>query len=333
MSGPGMRRSMRAPIAVIGAGLAGLACASALQAAGCTVTVFEKSRGVGGRMSTRRGDGWQADHGAQYFTARDPAFRQAVAAWQAAGIVAEWQPRLQVIGAVPNGTQRHDDVRRLVGVPAMNAPARALADGLSVLANHRVTALRRQDGGWRLHTAEAGELPMRYSQVVIAVPPAQAVPLLHSHAPALATFAAGARMQPCLAMMLQFAAPVPLPFDAAFVNDGPLRWIARDASKPGRTGGESWVLHAQEAWSEAHVDSPLQEACALLLDAFLALGGPRPRGWRGHFWRYARGEVEHPARCAMDEDAGLGVCGDWLAGGRVEGAWLSGQALARALLS
>ena len=74
--------------AVIGAGIAGLSCARALAASGVHVTVFDKSRGSGGRMSTRRGEGWACDHGAQYFTARDPLFQAELARWQAAGVAA-----------------------------------------------------------------------------------------------------------------------------------------------------------------------------------------------------------------------------------------------------
>ena len=86
-------------IAVVGAGIAGLSCATALQAAGHTVQVFDKSRSVSGRMSTRRdaGEGWQCDHGAQYFTARDPAFAAEVARWQQAGVAALWIPRIAVL--------------------------------------------------------------------------------------------------------------------------------------------------------------------------------------------------------------------------------------------
>ena len=46
-------------MAVIGGGIAGLSCATVLQQAGLKVSVFDKSRGAAGRMSTRREDGWQ----------------------------------------------------------------------------------------------------------------------------------------------------------------------------------------------------------------------------------------------------------------------------------
>ena len=104
------------PVAVIGAGLAGLSCATALRAAGLDVQVFDKSRGPAGRMSTRRGEGWSCDHGAQYFTARDPRFQAEVAAWEAAGVAAPWAPRLAVLGGT--GGHRPDaGLRRWVGVP------------------------------------------------------------------------------------------------------------------------------------------------------------------------------------------------------------------------
>ena len=61
-------------IAIIGAGISGLACATALNTAGYRVTTFEKSRGVSGRLGTRVTDNWQCDHGAQYFTASNTEF-------------------------------------------------------------------------------------------------------------------------------------------------------------------------------------------------------------------------------------------------------------------
>jgi hypothetical protein len=77
-------------------------------------------------MSTRRSGDWQCDHGAQYFTARDPSFRAEVGRWELAGLAARWTPRLQVLGgALP----RHPDpsVQRFVGTPTMGSPARFLA--------------------------------------------------------------------------------------------------------------------------------------------------------------------------------------------------------------
>ena len=318
-------------LALIGAGIAGLACATALQRAGLEVSLFDKSRGPGGRMSTRRGADWQCDHGAQYFTARDPAFRAEVARWQRAGVAGVWEPRLWTFdGASPQG--RESTVERFVGVPAMTAPARYLASALAVHALTNIEQLRQQTHGWQILSAEQGWLETRFTAVLLAVPAPQAVPLLQQAAPELAALAGSAVMRGCWALMLRFAAPVDLPFDAAFVNQGPLRWLARNSSKPSRRGEETWLLHACADWTEAHLEENPESVAAALLSAFGQLGGPAPQDWTVHRWRYADTEPALHEGCAWRPDIRLGLCGDWLNGGKVEGAWLSGQALAEQAL-
>lgn len=318
-------------LALIGAGIAGLSCATLLQQAGLEVSLFDKGRGVGGRMSTRRGDGWQCDHGAQYFTARHPEFRAEVARWQRAGVADRWQPRLWLFdGDATAG--RESTVERFVGTPAMTAPARHLARTLRVQAPATIRQIRQQAPGWQLLSAEHGWLEPHFAVVLLAVPAPQAPTLLPQRAPDLVALASSAVMRACWALMLRFAAPVDLPFDAAFVNQGPLRWIARNSSKPGRSGDETWLLHARAEWSEAHLEEDAESVAATLLHAFGQLGGPTPESWTAHRWRYADTEPALAEGCAWRPDAGLGLCGDWLNGGKVEGAWLSGRMLAEQVL-
>jgi renalase len=318
-------------LAVIGAGLAGLSCAAALQQAGLKVTVCEKSRGVAGRMSTRRGEDWQCDHGAQYFTARHPDFRAEVERWARAGVAGTWAPRLQVLGG---SLERVPDAAllRFVGIPAMTAPARDLAQALSLAKETTITQLQRAAHRWQLLTAERGWLVDRFDAVLLATPAPQAAALLRQPAPELAARAGSANMRGGWALMLRFAAPVELPFDGAFVNEGPLRWIARNNSKPGRGGRETWLLHATAEWSEAHLEQNANEIAASLLPAFCQLGGPPPQAWTAHRWRYADTEPALDTGYAWEPNLGVGMCGDWLNGGKVEGAWLSGRALAQQVL-
>ena len=319
-----MNKSAR--IALIGAGIAGLSCATTLRRAGFEVAVFDKSRGPAGRMSTRRGEGWQCDHGAQYFTARDPAFRAEVARWQAAGVAAAWNARLSVIGDVDNH-QPDADLERFVGVPRMTAPACFLADGLDLRLEHTVSALTHDGEGWLLDTREHGRIQTRYDAVLLAVPAPQAVPLLQPVAPALAVIAGAAVMRGSWAMMLRYDIRPDLPFDAAFVNQGALRWIARDSSKPGRDGRETWLLHATAVWSEAHIEDDADTVAEALLAEFAQLGGPAPAAWSAHRWRYADSAPALDHECIWDAERSLGLCGDWLNGGKVEGAWLAGRML------
>lgn len=317
-------------VCVIGAGLAGLACARVLQATGWHVTVLDKSRGPAGRMSTRRGEGWQCDHGARYFTARDPRFINEVTAWQGAGVVAPWTPRLAVMGDDENETADVPPVR-YVGVPRMTAPARYLADALPVQLQQTVQAIVPNLAGWSVHTLESGALAQAFSAVVLAVPAPQAQPLLASVAPELAMLAAQVRMTGTWTLMVRYAMPLDLPFDAAFVNRGALRWVAREASKPGRPQSETWLLQASTAWSESHIEAEPERVAEALLAAFRDLGAPAPVAWTAHRWRYA--DTAMPLGCTYrwSAEQGIGLCGDWLADGRVEGAWLSGTRLAEAM--
>jgi predicted NAD/FAD-dependent oxidoreductase len=319
-------------LAIVGAGIAGLACATKLQEAGLKVRLFEKSGGVSGRMSTRRGNDWQCDHGAQYFTARHPDFRAEVARWQRAAVAGLWNPKLQVFG----GESLHAPdlaLERFVGTPTMTAPARLLSDALPLTFHATIQQLQRQPDGWQLLSAEDGWLVERFDAVVLAIPAPQAAPLLQPLSTELAELARSAGMGGCWTVMARFATPPELPFDAAFVNEGPLRWIARDTSKPDRSGLDTWVLHASVDWSEAHLEQDADTVAAALLKAFERLGAPAPQAWTVHRWRYANAiEPALDRSCAWHADAGLGLCGDWLNGGKVEGAWLSGRQLALRIL-
>lgn len=320
---------MRKPssIAIIGAGLSGLACATELQAAGWQVSVFDKSRGPAGRMSTRRGEDWQCDHGAQYFTARDPRFQAEVARWQQAGVAALWQPRVAVIGDEASHQTDHL-LQRFVGMPRMTAPARFLADDLPLTVQFTVSAIEKTAAGWQIISQEQGRLAQHFDALVLAVPAPQAVPLLQTVAADFSALASQAVMRACWTLMLHYNETLDLPFDAAFVNQGPLRWVAREQSKPGRPARETWLLHASAAWSEVHVEADPAWVAAALLEAFADLGATQPAGWTAHRWRYA--DTEPPLNLGYCWDAGrqIGLCGDWLNGGKVEGAWLSGFQLA-----
>ena len=335
------------PVAIIGAGLAGLSCAQALVQSGHQVHVFDKSRGPSGRMSTRRAEDpagpWQCDHGAQYFTARDATFRAEVARWQQAGVAALWDARLASFDGSTWSTPE-TPLERFVGTPRMTSPAAWLVQGLQQAGEctqtqwqTTVQRLERQVDGWTLTSAEHGLHAQRYSAALLAVPAPQAVPLLQPVAAAGAAVAASARMRGSWAVMVRCPAPVPLPWDGAFINDGPLRWVARDSSKPGRTvppGTETWLLHASPEWSEAHIEDSADTVTATLLAAFAALGGPATHLVQAtaHRWRYADTEPALTQGHWWDATMRVGMCGDWLNGGKVEGAWLSGQTLAQQVL-
>ncbi len=320
-------------IAVIGAGIAGLTCARMLAAQGKHVRVFEKARGPGGRMSTRRADALRFDHGAQYFTARDPSFEAFLEPLIESGAVRAWAGRIAVLEHGVYET-KEDNPDRYVGVPGMSALCRYLAEGLEVAYATRVGDLTRSDGRWRLQD-EAGRELGAYDTVVVSAPPAQTAELLGVAAPVIAARAASVAMSPCWAVMAGFEEPLRLRFDGAFVNSAPLSWVARNTSKPDRPEHEAWVLHGSPAWSAANLDLDPETVCRTLWEAFAeATGGlsRKPTHLAAHRWLYALPTEALPEASLFDAELGIAACGDWCGGPRVEGAWLSGRAAANLLL-
>lgn len=318
-------------VAIVGAGIAGLACARALAAA-FGVRVFDKGRSPGGRTATRRAaPGLAFDHGAQYFTARDPRFLETATDWVARGVAAEWHGRVVRLEAgVIADTTPHP---RFVGVPGMSAVAADLSAGLAVRTGTRVTAAERDRLGWTL-AAENSEPLGPFDALVVTLPAPQAADLLGAHP--FAAQAAAAHMTPCWAVMAAFESALAVPWDGAFVHASPLSWVARNTSKPGRPSApDCWVLHGSPDWSRAHLEAEPPEVARRLLDAFAAAVGhdlPPHRHLAAHRWRYSQGSDPADRRVLFDPNARLAVCGDWLAGGRVEGAFLSGVAAAAAVI-
>ncbi len=305
--------------AVIGAGLAGLACAAGLCEAGHDVALFDKGRGAGGRMASRRVRTAQGeagfDHGAQYMTAHDPAFRTQLEGWAAHGLAARWPAA---------GDEAW------VGVPSMNAPLRQLGAALGVRWSARVEAVVPDADGWRLRGDDIGA--ERHDGVVVAVPAEQAAALLAPVAPDMARRAADTPSLPCWTLMAAFAERLPIQ-DDVLTRRGAIDWASRNSAKPGRGGPEAWVVHATPDWSRAHLeDEPDTVRAALLALLAAEAGGASVQALSTsvHRWRYARsggsgdGLLWDPARR-------IGVCGDWLLGPRVESAFLSGRRLAEAV--
>lgn len=251
------------------------------------------------------------DHGAQYFTARDPRFARYIEAWGEAGLVAPWEGRIVAMGK--DGTVSPvTPVERYVGVPGMNAMAKHLARDVDRSAGCSVTELRRDVGRWYLQTG-AGETLSPFDVLVLAVPPEQADRL--SAPVELLDTAERVDLLPCWCAVAALDTPLPLEFGGAFANDAVLDWVARDSSKPGRPAGERWVIHASAPWAATRLaDSPDDVAHALLARFFSVLGlSPRaPEHLAGHRWSFARPEREGQAECLWREEhpwpsAGTGV--------------------------
>lgn len=363
--------AVRAPrrVAVIGGGMAGAACARTLAQAGCHVTLLEKSRGLGGRMSTRQTEFGGFDHGAQYFTARDARFKLALQTTP--DVVRPWSANtVRVLDALGHVLASSPPAREphFVAKPGMNALVRtwvqplsdathplAPAQGARTLLSTRVVRIARDPihpDQWQLHTEDATtegaqSVLSGFDQVLLAIPHMQVLDLLRAsgleHGSAGRMFKAiqNVTVAPCWTLMIAFpqAMQPGLPhlgpqWNAARSTHHRISWLAREGSKPGREPLERWTVQASPAWSAEHLEDSEERVVAKLRKAFSEVTGIRaePTHAVAHRWRYAQTQKPLGQSHLWAADAGIGVCGDWCLGHRVEDAFISGLELALATL-
>jgi predicted NAD/FAD-dependent oxidoreductase len=322
-------------VAVVGAGISGLACANALKTRGARVVVFEATRRPGGRAATEITPAGGFDAGAQYFTAQNSDFESWVSAWCDDGLVERWDA--QVLALEGERTlDKTASAKRYIVRDGMQALGRRLAADLDLRLEINVASVARRGSSWHLLDAAGSSLSHGgYDGLVLAVPAPGA---LLDAVPELAQRARTIVWQPCLTALLAIEPASGFEFGGAFVNDHPaLAWVAReDAKRTASAGrGERWVLQATARWSALHLHRAPDEAAELLADAFAKRFnfGFRPTYLAGRRWLAASPANALSESFLWDAAQKIGAVGDWCAGPRIEGAFLSGRALAHAIVA
>lgn len=321
---------MTKSIAIIGAGISGIAAARQLHGY-AEVCVFEKSRGPGGRMATRRAGNFQFDHGAQFFTARSDEFQRLLATL-GEDLVTPWQARVLTLERDKKPYKREWFEAHYVARPQMNSLVKALAADQAINTETRVEKLEETPDGWRLQDDEGRELGT-FDWVISSAPAPQTAELM----PAGISYREslqGIHFSPCYALMLGFEVAPVLNFDAALVRNESLEWIAVDSGKPGRGTGFSLLLHSDNHWAEKHRDDDPDSIVEAMAQSLRELTGVDVDGASHsvlHRWLHARAETDLETDFLLDAGNQLAVCGDWCRGNRVEDAFLSGHRLGEKL--
>lgn len=314
-------------IAVIGAGLAGLACARVLRRAGAYVEIFEQDRIIGGRMATTRVGVVPYDHGAQYLTARSAQFRVFIDELCHAGYAAPWKSNTSSGGGQMNPWY--------VGTPGMSSIVRPLAESVRIHTSRRVHTIERSDEAWHIWFDDQSVMGP-FAVVAVAVPAPQAL-LLLGRVEEVSEPLARVRMSPCWSLMVRLDQHMQLDQDVFSDMSDVIRWIARNNAKPGRSlKGETMVIHASPQWSretedaepEAVAEELWSEVCHIL-----ALPPVRPSQMTAHLWRYGLVEQSLGETFIYSSQQRVGVAGDWCLGRLSEHAYESGSALGRAIVA
>ena len=311
-------------VAIIGAGLSGLALGHFLNGYG-KVMIFEKARGVGGRMSTRQVAPYFFDHGAQYFTARTAPFQNFIQPLIKQGIIQRWNARW-VKFSRDQIIDRKDWINeepRYVGVPGMNKICKYLAENLNVRINTKISSIQHKNS-WTLFD-ENGQSYNDFDWVILTIPSPQATELLPKnfiHHKLIKTI----KMNACFSLMLGFKKRLLLDFDAAHVINSDLSWIAVNSHKPGRSNNYTLMVHSSEEYAEAHINEDRERVMNYLIketSRILDIDFGNLSYKTIHASRDANNATRVKHSVFLDQNLRLGVCGDWCLGGRVEGSFTS----------
>lgn len=316
------------PCVIIGAGISGLAAAQALRQQGVSSILLEKSRGVGGRLATRRiavaDRTGVADHGAQFFTVRDTTFATQVSRWRSEAAVDVWYD---------------PDELRYCGRGGMTAPAKSLARSLDVRLGTRAQAVQARDDGWTVICEDGFRI--EGDALLLTAPVPQSLALLDAGAvqlpPAAHSALSAIEYEPCAAAMLVLDGPSRIPPPGVLAGedlDPRLLWIADNQQKGVSPDAVTLTLHASPAFTLERWDESAEDLAREMISAAGDRLGAAVLAAQVHRWRYARPTRAYPVP-SLDPTLSppLAFAGDAFAGARVEDAYRSGLSAAEKLLA
>jgi predicted NAD/FAD-dependent oxidoreductase len=306
---------------IVGAGIAGASCAGTLAAAGWDVDVFDKARGAGGRMSTRRTEQGWATLGTPFISAKRDPFRSQLRDWARQGWLAP------VRGNVLQGratlswaqAQLQNHYRPLIEPSQL---VRHLLGTARLHTQTRVAALQP-----RTLILEDGRTLGNYDCVICSVPAPQAIPMLDA-LPLLRERLGEVRYRPIWSFLMRWdggpAADV-IKFDDHLLNLA----VRQTSDGPGL-----WAVHSSHEFAETYLEASEMEASNRAASALMGLLGLR---WpveieASHLWRFALPETTAGGFWVGDRENRVALIGDGVAGAGVERAWESGTRLAQAIL-
>ena len=315
-------------IAIIGAGITGATCAHHLSEHGLNTTVFEKSRGVGGRLATRDIDNkFFFDHGAQYYTIKNSEFTSITDAADKKNVCAEWFPRLAV-----NVVQYNKSM--FVGTPKMNSFLKPLFANANLMVKEEITIINMEENSWNLISSDG--LVNKFDIVVSTIPAPQAK-ILFEDILAEVHLLDKVVMLPCWALMIAFETPLNFEFDIWRSENSDISWLSRNSSKPQRVQSQdAWVCHANPKWSSENIDKSKEEVCLAMIDMLADIHGcklPKTVFEIAHRWRYAQAANILGQPYLTNNNKTLYVAGDWCLGSRVEAGFESGLSVAQSIIS
>jgi predicted NAD/FAD-dependent oxidoreductase len=316
-------------IVVVGAGISGSVCAWRLAREGHEVTLVEKGRGVGGRMATRRMEGARIDHGAQFFTVRDPRMEELLSLWQNENAVVPWYDHIPGRADVPKG-------QRYRGTEGMTSPAKVLAKEFKAETSFFLQRIQRKDKTWTLHEKDASQRTLEADHLVITIPSVQLLELFQRSDYELDDDSMNRlrsiRHTRCLAVLGIMNRSSSLKYPGTLTHPSPeIGWISDNQVK-GISQEPSCTIHASDEYSQKFWDAPDSERVPLLLSVAQEYLHVKITSWSSHRWGFAKPVVTFGSTHWHSQERGISLAGDGFGGERIEKAAMSGWDAADAII-
>jgi renalase len=319
-------------IAIIGAGISAITIAQNLKAI-ASVSLFEKSRGVGGRMAFRRSGSYEYDHGAQFFTAKTKNFKNFIKPLIRENVIKRWDARFAEFknNELLREITWNSEYPHYVGVPGMNSISKFLSKELNIKLNTKVDKIvKNTNNSWQLFDEKLKNLG-EFDWVISTAPAIQSAEILPKyfkyHNDLL-----NRKMVGCFSLMLGFKKALPLSWDAALIRDADISWVSINSSKPHRAKSFAMLIHSTNVWAEKHLSDDYQDVISFLnkeTSRIIGYDTSHADYIDLHAWRYANIEKQGKSDLFIDYENRLASCGDWLTQGRVECAFEAGFMMAK----
>ena len=321
-------------IAVIGAGLAGITFAS-LMKKNFDVKVFEKSKNVGGRMSTRKETPFNFDHGAQFFKIDTDDFKNFLLDLFTQKIIKPWNFKLAYFeGKHLNKIKLIEDGDKFfVGVPNMDSIVKHLSKNCEVILNKKIERIVRKNYRWKLYDQNKKSCGL-YDWVILSIPARQSLELI-SNKICFYSLIEKIKMKGCFSLMVGMNKPLNLEYDAALIENEDIAWFAINNSKPGRMNKHCLIINSSYEYASKNINTSKEKVLKHLLyksSQFLNYDLSKSNIIKIHQWNYVEAECSPIENFFIDHKEKIAVCGDWFINSRVEGAFISANELSKEII-
>tara|TARA_X000000950_G_scaffold260122_1_gene329199 strand:+ start:401 stop:1378 length:978 start_codon:yes stop_codon:yes gene_type:complete len=320
-------------IAIIGAGLSGVYVGFMIKQK-YDVDIFEKSREVGGRMSTRVDPPFAFDHGAQFFRIKTVEFKKFASKLFDERIIRPWNFRHAHFKGnnLKNIEMLKDNF--FVGVPNMDSIVKHISKSNRVVLSTKIIGLKKKKNKWQLYDQNK-KTYAEYDWVILTLPSEQSLELLTTEI-SFYQLVKKIKMKGCFSLMVGNRESIVLDYDAATIEKSDIAWLAMNDSKPCRQYKNSFLINSSFEFANRKLNAPRQEILERLLNTTSKLIKHELSNStmiKLHQWRYVEAKNYPNQNYFIDHNQKVAVCGDWLVNSRVEGAFISAHQLSKEIMA